>query len=656
MKKWMNWNHLLTLGIAAALAAEILLLADAVIVFSGGRTSLVLAAGIFLVLFLLFFLLSRRKTKQMAAAAVGIPVLLGLIAVLGFFCWKQFSSNAAYNVSEAGKNQIYGDRTVMVIVPHQDDELNILGGVLEEYTRYESEVYPVFITNGDYYQAADIRYQEALAVLDRIGIPKDHAVFLGYGDNWQEGGPHIYNAEPGVTMESYAGRTETYGAAIHPAYREGRAYTIDNLTEDLKRAILEVSPDVIFCSDYDHHIDHKATTLLFDKVMGQILKENPEYTPIVYKAYAYGTAWEAEKDFYRDNILSTKNPFAEPYGQRPAVYRWGDRVRFPVQGEGLSRSLISSEGYALLSLHESQGANLEAASVINGDKVAWQRHTDSLCLHADMAATSGRAEFLNDFMLIENNNLVDAEHKPYDGVWIPAQEDSDKAIEVTLREKTDLSSVVLYDHPSEADNVLNAVITFDDGTVVETGPLDPGGAATLIPVEKKGIIGFRIALLETEGNAAGLSEVEAFVQRPEREGKFLKLMDMEGNFAYDYRTGRDGYAEFRIYTHGDLPEVTAENYSADTAWGKRTAVLEDGVVRVTCPAGESLVLNVTCNAAGVSDTITVRNPGVVERVWTDLWQRVEEEVFSRYCKNLQGNLLIPSTLEKISYVIRHFGE
>ena len=46
------------------------------------------------------------------------------------------------------------------------------------------------------------------------------------------------------------------------------------------------------------------------------------------------------------------------------------------------------------------------------------------------------------------------------------------------------------------------------------------------------IIGFRIALLETEGNAAGLSEVEAFVQRPEREGKFLKLMDMDGNFVY----------------------------------------------------------------------------------------------------------------------------
>lgn len=656
MKKWMNRDCILTLGIAAVLAVEILLLIDAVIVYFGGATSLAAAAGLFGLFLLIFFVLSRRKRKQMAAAAAGIPVVLGMIIGLGFLCWKQFSINAGYSVQDSGKNRIFGDRTVMVIVPHQDDELNILGGVLEEYVRYGSELYPVFITNGDYYQTADIRYREALAVLDRVGIPEDHAVFLGYGDNWQEGGPHIYNAEPGVTMESRAGRKETYGTEEYPAYREGRAYTSDNLTEDLKDVILEYRPDVLFCSDYDHHVDHKATTLLFDKVMGQIIKENPEYTPVVYKAYAYGTAWEAEKDYYQENLLSTKNPFEEPYGQRPAVYRWEDRVRFPVQGGGLSRSLISSEGYALLSLHESQGANLEAASVINGDKVAWQRHTDSLCLHADVTATSGRAEFLNDFMLIENNNLVDAEHMPYDGVWIPEPEDSDKRAVVTLMEKSDLSAIVLYDHPSEADNVLNAVITFDDGTVVETGPLDPGGAATWIPVEKEDAAEFRIALLETEGDAAGLSEVEAFAQPPKGDGEFLKLMDMEGNFAYEYRTDRDGYAEFRIYTHGDLPEVTEENYSVDTAWGKGTAVLEDGVVRVTCPAGESLVLNITCNAAGVSDSITVRNPGVVERVWTDLWQHVEEAVFSRYCKNIQGNLLIPSTLEKISYVIRHFGE
>lgn len=656
MKRWINKDCVQSLGIAGGLAVESLLMIDAVIVCFGGFTPPAPAAGLLVFLMLLFFVLSRRKKKQMAAAAVGIPVVLGMVIVLGFACWKQFSSNAVYSVPDSGKNGIYGNRRVMVIVPHQDDELNILGGVLEEYVRYGSELYPVFITNGDYYQTADVRYQEALAVLDRIGVPEDHAVFLGYGDNWKEGGPHIYNAAPGAVAESRAGRKKTYGAEEHPAYREGRAYTIDNLTEDLKDVIQENMPDVIFCSDYDHHVDHKATTLLFDKVMGQILKEDPEYTPVVYKAYAYGTAWEAEKDYYRNNILSTKNPFGEPYGQRPAVYRWEDRVRFPVQGEGLSRSLMSAEGYALLSLHESQGAKLEAASVINGDKVAWQRYTDSLCLHAEITSTSGRAELLNDFMLIENDCLVDEHHQPYDGVWIPDQEDADKTVTVRLKEPADISAIVLYDHPSEEHNVRNVVITFDDGTAMETGPLDAGGAATSISVEKKNVTGFTVMLTETEGDQAGLTEIETFAQIPCREGRFLKLMDGDGNFAYDYRTGRDGYAEFRIYTHGDLPDVTSEHYAINTTGERGTASLEDGVIRVDCPAGEHMVLNVTCNAAGVSDSITIRNPGVLERGWTDLWQHMEEAVFSGYCKNLQGKLLIPSTLEKISYVIRHMGE
>lgn len=656
MKKWINRENILTVGIAAVFAAEVLLMIDAAVVFFGGRLSLMFAAGLFAVLLLAAAIMTVKKKKWMVASAIGIPLTICLIVGSGYACWKSFSIDAVYDAQDSGKHQIYGERKIMVIVPHQDDELNILGGVMEEYTRYGSDIYPVFITNGDYYVLAEERYREALAVLERIGIPKDHAIFLGYGDKWKEGGPHLYNAVPGEIVESHFGRRETYGTDIHPAYREGRAYTVENLTEDLKTVIQEYAPDVIFCSDYDNHIDHKATTLLFDKVMGSVLKENPEYTPAVYKAYAYGTAWEAEEDFYRENILSTQNLFDEPYGQSPAVYRWEDRVRFPVQGGGLSRSLISTEGYALLSLHDSQGAGLMAAAVINGDKVAWQRQTDSVCLHADVTATSGRAELLNDFMLIENSNLVDESHEPYDGVWTPDTGDHERTVTVRLKEVSDVSCIALYDHPSQDHNVLNAVISFDDGSKVETGPLDRNGAATMVSVEKENVAEFRITLLETEGAEAGLSEVEAFAQFPQREGAFLKLMDEEGNFVYDYRTGRDGYAVFRIYTHGDLPEVTGENYTVNTAWDSGAVVLEDGVIRVSCPTGESVVLNVTCNEKGVSDTITIRNPGALERVWTDLWQRVEAAVFSKYCKNTQGNLLIPSTLEKVSYVIRHFGE
>lgn len=652
MNLYIRKKRLMPLCAGAVLGMELLLLADAVAVLLGRLIPDIGFAVLWVVLTIGAAALLHWKTKRILAMACILPMVLAAVLSCGYLGWRSFSSNAGYEFPDAGKNQIFGGRKVMVVVPHQDDDLNILGGAIEEYARYGSEIYAVYVTNGDYVEWTETRYREALAVFDSLGVSADHVIFLGYGDSWQEGGPHIYNAEPGTVMTSHIGRTETYGTRLHPAYREGRAYTIDNLQEDLKGVILEYRPEVIFCSDYDHHIDHKFTTLLFDKVMGQLLKENPDYTPVVYKAYAYGTAWEAEPDYYADNILSTQDPFAEPYSQKPAVYRWEDRIRFPVNGAGLSRSLVGSDSYRLLSLYESQGAQVMAAAAINGDKVAWQRHTISQCLHGQITASSGNAELLNDFMLIENDDLVDESRLPYDGVWIPDPQDEEKKVSVTLKEAADLVQIVLYDHPSEEHNVLNAVIAFADGAVLETGPLDPGGAATVISVDRSAVSSFEIMLKETEGALAGLTEIEAFSQTPGQDGRFIKLTDGNGNFLYDFCTAPDGHAELSLYVHGDLPELTEEAYHLGISGGTGSAVLVNGVIRVSCPPGEGFALNITCDAAGVSDTVYVRNPGALARLWSDFWQNVEKTVFLRYSAGGHKELFLSRLWNKAFYVMR----
>lgn len=653
MRKQIRINKLCALCFGVVTAALVLLLADVTVVFLGGMLSVPKAAVLMAAMTLIFYFSWRKYGKQTASGLCIVLVLTAVLATVGFGCWSSFSRNAHYQYPDSGKKAFYGDRRVMLVVPHQDDDLNILSGVMEEYVRYGSSLYGVFITNGDYAGLAEERYREALAVFNSAGVPGDHVIFLGYGDGWQEGGPHIYNAEPGSVMTSYHGRTETYGAADHAAYRDGRAYTSENLMEDLEAVILEYQPDVLFCSDYDHHIDHKATTLYFDKVMGKILKENPQYHPVVYKAYAYGTAWEAEPDFYADTVRSTQDLFAEPYAQQPAVYRWEERVRFPVDGAMLSRSLVGSRAYAQLALYESQGAWQQAARVINGDKVAWERRTDSLCLSADIASSSGNSKVLHDFMLLENHDLTDEYRMPYDGVWIPETTDPDKTAEIVLSESSDICTIVLYDHPSITENVLNARISFADGSEVQTGPLDPGGAATVIAVDRMNVKSFSVSLLETEGEQAGLSEIEAFAQVHQRDGSFLKLMDTDGNFLYEYWVPEDGQAELSLYTWGDLPEVTQEHYTVDTSWEKGSAVLENGGIRVFCPAGETFVLNVTCPSFGVSDNILIRNPGRLERLWTALWQSVEEAVYTRLSNGDYKKLLIFSVSEKISHVLRH---
>lgn len=652
MEKWINRNTGLPLLAGAFLAVEILLLIDLAVVYWDGALSLTAAALLWLALTAVSCLVFRMKTKCIMKVALAIPALIAVVSAAGFLGWTIFRNGAEYQAVDSGKHQLFGEQKVMLVVPHQDDDLNILGGTLEEYARYGSELYPVFVTNGDFAGLTEIRYQEALEVFDSLGVPAENVTFLGYGDSWKEGGSHLYNAPSGQVMESYIGRTATYGTAAHPAYREGREYTIDNLMEDLKAVILEYRPDVIFCSDYDHHIDHKAVTLVFDKVMGMLLKEHPDYRPVVYKAYAYGTAWEAEPDYYADNILSTKNLYDASYGQKPVVYHWEERIRFPVAAQTLSRSLVGSQAYQRLAIYESQGAQLMAAKVINGDRVAWQRHTASLCLLGEVSVSSGNGALLNDFMLIDNHDLVDEGHLPLDGVWIPEEKDLHRTVTVTLKEPTDLSSIVLYDHPGEEENVRNAVIGFDDGTSVETGALDPAGAATRITVDRKAVTAFTVTLTETEGLQAGLSEIEAFEKEPEPAGRFLKLTDADGNFLYDYCTASDGTAEFRVYFHGSLPELTEENYHIGIGGSAGSAVLENGIIRVSCPAGESFTLNITCSEAGVSDTVFVRNPGKLERMWQELWQGIEETLYSFYSNDMYHKLLIFSTAEKAAYVLR----
>jgi probable selenium-dependent hydroxylase accessory protein YqeC len=67
-------------------------------------------------------------------------------------------------------------KKVMLQVPHQDDDFNVLGGVIEEYVKYGSEATVVFSTNGDYNGLAETRFREAQNALGHIGIPKDHPV------------------------------------------------------------------------------------------------------------------------------------------------------------------------------------------------------------------------------------------------------------------------------------------------------------------------------------------------------------------------------------------------------------------------------------------------------------------------------------------------
>lgn len=645
----MKFRKLLSMAVSFALsgilAVGIVVAADCAAVFFHLRMVPAVFFGLLAILlvgihFCRFFT-AKRKLRCIAVLAA----VAAVIWVAGFAVWHPFQKNAAYVSADQGKAALYADRSVMVIVPHQDDEANILSGVLEAFSRYGSDVKVVFVTNGDYDGIPQTRLREAIAYCDHVGIPEENVIFLGYGDRWDlYGGVNLYNAPSGEVIASHYGAYETYALDDHPAYRQGNSYTVDNLLSDMQAVILEYRPEVIFCIDYEDHIEHQSVSLNFEKGMGAILKQNPGYRPVVLKAYAYGTAWYAQEDFYGINIPSTRDLFREPYLQSPAIYRWEDGIRLPVEASTLSRSLVASQAFQSLEQYTSQNAQYRAQAIVNGDRIFWQRRTDSLCLEAEVEVSSGEAGLLNNFMLLDNFDLRESA-LPEDGVWIPEESDGEKWAKVVLNGKQDVEHIVLYDHPSDEHNIVNAVVEFDDGTRLETGPLDPNGTATKITVQKTDVQWFRVLLPRTEGSKAGLGEIEAFSGPSQGDLKYVKIVDDAGNFIYDYAVTEGTVARFGINTWGDVSEELADYTVLCDNPAIRWSVEGENLV-LDCPAGETGTIRISSEQEGIADSVFVRNPGPLWRIHTAIAQRIEqyavfqfrETILSRVGRRVVGML------------------
>ena len=642
-----------TLIISLLLAVELCFLIDCIFAFCSTsiriRTFLIIAIAVFASVIWLAF----RQEKALCRAFLLTTVLLAVGWLTVWILHKRFNSTVVaretrYADVETGKEALYSGKRVMLIVPHEDDDLNVLGGVTEEYVRHGSEVFVVFMTNGDYHCAGEVRVAEAIELYRYLCVPEDHVIFLGYGDQMRTKNYHIYNAPLDEVFTSSAGKSATYALDTHPPFRDGHPYTLSNLMQDMKDVILEKEPEIIYCVDYDMHWDHKACSLIFDRVMGKLLKEVPDYSPAVFKGFGYSTAWYAQSDFFENNIRSTQDFQTSLFGQQPEVYRWSERVRLPVLPGSLARSLPGSELYTELGYYASQVATDHAASVINGDKVFWIRSTDSLGRNASVSASSGDAEKLTDFMILDTDNLLDQEHMPCDGAWIPDETDPEKTAFVELDSPEDIYELVLYDNPSESDNIRNALVQFDNGNSFETGPLDPGGAATRFYPDVQRVQRFQITILETEGACAGITELEAFMEPVPQVPTFLKIMDTNGDFVYDYQTERDGKAVFLLYSDGVISALDNASYEVSYEGNQCSVSIEEGTLVVRLAEGEMCMLTVKLKANNLSDTVIVRNPSNSERFRQTCQQPIE-----RFYEKNHYLLFTVKMLENIQYVIKY---
>jgi LmbE family N-acetylglucosaminyl deacetylase len=524
---------------------------------------------------------------------------------------------------------------ILVIVPHEDDEINVAGSAMYRFVQQGYEVYCAFTTNGDYSFWATTRIHEAVRSLTILGVR--HIYFLGYGDtsNFYTKG-HVFYADQGA-VTSPAGRTATYGTSDYPDYAWVKRhvhspYDRGHFKEDLQSLILDVHADIIFCVDYDVHADHRACSILFEEIVGDILhRPDNDYYPVIFKGFAYCTSFGAPADFYETNLKSVPHPSDEPDRIIDwSLYEWGNRVRFPVSPECRTTYIHQNVLYKALFEHKSQSAALHAIRIINGDAVFWQRRTDSLSYKACVTATSGQAGRVTDFKLLDTTD-IDTKRPVFDAyVWMPDDTDGEKKLYFHWQEGQSISQIRCFGTMDAKSRVLKWKISFDTGFTAVYGPMPVYGKAFVAAISPQHDVHHCvIQILEWTGSQYGFAECEFFscpIQQT-RIDSFVKLT-IDDEFAYDYFLLREvSQCQLGVYAYPTRRPVVFTILSGDHSEVDATGIVrfgpDDKVVRVQVSVKED---------TSVHDEITLYRVGAVFFWKQRLLQRLEKWLLTGYLK------------------------
>ena len=339
---------------------------------------------------------------------------------------------------------------VLILVPHPDDEIIVAGGLFNQFENINANVSVCITTNGDYISnLAETRIFETLKA--RKIFNYDNLYILGYGDDYQ--GKHIYEGLDHEVLMSVAGKYETYNLSHIKTYHQikyGRQakYTRNNYKNDLRELILDIKANLIICVDNDKHVEHRTLSLLFDEVIGEIIKST-DYRPIILKMFAYIGAYDAIRDYFYRPMIVTKPSYKACIKDNDCVfpYDWNERIQIANLKSNYSLLFWKSPIFKALKAHRTQRASIRFDQICNADIVAWERRTDNLLLKANIEASSGNISFINDFKLVETENIRSNSWiipQSVNRCWSPSNEDVYKTIRISFNESVTISKIVIY--------------------------------------------------------------------------------------------------------------------------------------------------------------------------------------------------------------------
>lgn len=449
------------------------------------------------------------------------------------------------------------NKTVMILVPHEDDELIIAGSIFPILRANHCNISVVYSTNGDY-TSVDLgkrRLEEALDYCKHEGISVENVFFMGFGDQGTRG-EHLYNSN--VPIKSPAGREQTYGLESHKSVAElyfGNEveYSSENYKRILKSILINILPDIIICIDCDIHSDHIALSLMFEDVLSELIRKQ-NFTPIVLKAFAHDMLWMGVKDRSSINLKAClpieKNPYHTYAVQfQKSYYAWEDRIRFPV----FSR-YATSWGYGNLFrktmlCYRSQYVKFHFNRLLNSDQLFWERKTDNLIYRSKINVSSGNSECFYTMKMFECENLMLTKDilEKSTLFWKPNAKDVWKMATFDFENVVKIGVINIYTG-FDQNSIKEIKIIIDDKLEIQLNRLKNYGNRNEIKFDKP-ILCKRI-VLQLFDDVTRIIKFEVLPYE-EEELYYAKVM-ADNNFIYKYYLGYfEKRPELQIYEYGN---------------------------------------------------------------------------------------------------------
>ena len=239
---------------------------------------------------------AMKWVKQHTLLILSILAFLGAIFALSWSILERTYPLGLINLEEF---PLPGHQRVLIMAPHNDDEVLGSAGLIQESLRQGAQVKVVLATNGDgfrwaamedfrrlsfrnsdYIRMGNMRQQESLNALKLLGVPAEDVTFLGYPDR---GTATLWNDHWDRTNPYTSPFNGSDHSPYDRTYDPQANYSGESYLADLRSIIGDYRPDlIIYPHPDDVHPDHWAMSAFTRAALAQIQEGDPAYQPDSY--------------------------------------------------------------------------------------------------------------------------------------------------------------------------------------------------------------------------------------------------------------------------------------------------------------------------------------------------------------------------------------